>query len=226
MTTQKSVNLPGEKVYGANALIIYGGGGHGRSLIDLVRALPDYRLAGIVDDSLPPGSEVLGAPVLGGNSVLEELAARGLHLALNAVGGIGNLTPRLEVFERLKAAGFNFPTVIHPAAVVEPSARLADGVQVFALAYVGSNARVGFGCILNTGVIISHDCVLEDVINISPGGILAGGVYVGAHTQIGMGATINLDLKIGARVRIGNGATIKAEVPDGTVVRAGGIWPR
>lgn len=226
MTTQKSFNLPGEKAYGTNALVIYGGGGHGRSLIDLVRALHEYELAGIVDDSLPPGSEVLGVPVLGGNSVLEDLAAHGVCLALNAVGGIGNLTPRLEVFERLKAAGFTFPTVIHPTAVVEPSAQLADGVQVFALAHVGSNARVGFGCILNTGAIVSHDCVLDDVVNISPGGILAGGVQIGQHTQIGMGVTINLDLKIGARVRIGNGATIKADVPDDAIVRAGGIWPR
>lgn len=214
-----------ETGYGPNALIIYGGGGHGKSLVDLVRSLRSFDLVGIVDDGLPAGAKVLGVPVLGGSSVLDELASHGVRHAVNAVGGIGNLAPRLQVFDRLKQAGFTFPTVVHPSAVVEPSADLDAGVQVFAHAYIGSSARVGFGCIVNTGAILSHDCVLEEIANISPGGILAGGVHVGARTLIGMGVTVNLEVKIGAGVRVGNGATVKANVPDGAVVRAGSIWP-
>jgi len=208
-----------------SALIIYGGGGHGKAVIDLVRSLYTFDLIGIVDDGLPAGSQVLGVPVLGGSAVLDELVSRGVRKAVNAVGGIGNIAPRVEVFEHLKAAGFSFPTLVHPSAVVEPSAELAAGVQVFPHAYVGSSAEIGFGCILNTGVIVSHDCVLGEMVNISPGGILAGSVHVGARTLIGMGVTINLDLKIGADARIGNSATVKADVPAKGVVRAGRIWP-
>jgi sugar O-acyltransferase (sialic acid O-acetyltransferase NeuD family) len=214
-----------ETAFDANALIIYGGGGHGKSLVDLVRLLDAYRTVGIVDDGLPAGAEVLGVPVLGGSGVLEELYARGLRLAVNAVGGIGNLTPRLKVFERLAQVGFGFPTLIHPSAIVEASASLDAGVQVFAHAYIGSAVRVGFGCIVNTGAIVSHDCVLADMVNISPGGILAGSVHVGERTLIGMGVTVNLDVEIGAGARIGNGATVKSMVPAGGVVRAGTIWP-
>jgi len=218
------LTLP-ETGYGPNALIIYGGGGHGKSLVDLVRSLRSFDLVGIVDDGLPAGSSVLGAPVLGGSSVLDELTAHGVRQAINAVGGIGNLAPRLQVFERLKQAGFTFPTVVHPSAVVEPSADLDAGVQVFAHAYMGSSVKVGFGSIVNTGAILSHDCVLEEIVNISPGGILAGGVHVGARTLVGMGVTVNLEVKIGAGARVGNGATVKADVPDGAVVRAGSVWP-
>ncbi|MHB1119088.1 MAG: acetyltransferase [Bellilinea sp.] len=213
------------KTSGDSALIIYGGGGHGKAVIDLVRSLYTFDLVGIVDDGLPAGSQVLGVPVLGGKAVLAGLVSRGVRQAVNAVGGIGNIAPRVAVFEQLKIAGFGFPTLVHPSAVVEPSAGVAAGVQIFPHAYVGSSAEVGFGCILNTGVILSHDCVLGDLVNISPGGILAGGVRVGARTLIGMGVTINLDLNIGADARIGNGATVKADVPPGGVVRAGGIWP-
>lgn len=214
-----------ETGYGPNALIIYGGGGHGKSLVELVRSLRSFDLVGIVDDGLPAGSSVLGTPVLGGSAVLDELTGHGVRHAVNAVGGIGNLTPRLQVFERLKQAGFTFPTVVHPSAVVEPSADLDAGVQVFAHAYIGSSVKVGFGCIVNTGAILSHDCLLGEIVNISPGGILAGGVHVGVRTLIGMGATVNLEVKIGAGARVGNGATVKADVPDGAVVRAGSIWP-
>jgi acetyltransferase EpsM len=90
---------------------------------------------------------------------------------------------------------------------------------------VGSEARVRFGSIVNTGSIVSHDCVLADYTNVSPGAMLAGEVSTGRGVLIGMGATVNLRVKIGAGARVGNGATVKADVPENGVVRAGTIWP-
>ncbi|GAB4499212.1 MAG: NeuD/PglB/VioB family sugar acetyltransferase [Anaerolineales bacterium] len=213
-------------IFDAAALVIYGGGGHGKSLAELVRALGVYRIHGFVDDGIPAGTQILGIPVLGGSEILSDLYARGVRLAVNAVGGIGNVTVRVRVFEKLAQAGFVCPTVIHPTAFVEPSARLAAGVQVFPHAYIGSEAQIGFGCIVNTGAIVSHDCVLGEYVNLSPGATLAGAVSVGARALIGMRATVNLGAHLGATVRIGNGATVKGDVPAGAVVPAGGIHPR
>lgn len=207
------------------ALIIYGGGGHAKSLIDLIRAEGKYRIVGVLDDGLPAGSLVLDVPVLGDGGMLAEMRRRGVGLAVNAVGGIGSITPRLKVYERLRQAGFSIPTVIHPRAYVEPTAALGEGGQIFFNAYIGSETRVGFGCIVNTGAILSHDCVLADFVNISPGAILAGAVTVKERTLIGMGVTINLNVVVGSGVRAGNSSVIKEDVPDNGVVRAGTIWP-
>ena len=207
------------------AVIVYGGGGHGKSLIDLIRSLNVYTIIGVVDDGLVPGTSILGIPVLGGEAELPELHARGVRLAVNAVGGIGNIAVRVKVFQLLAEAGFSCPAFVHPTAFIEASASLSAGVQVFPHAYVGSETQVGFGAIVNTGAIVSHDCVLEDYVNISPGAMLAGEVHVGAATLVGMGATINLGVKIGSATRIGNGATVKSDVPTGGVVRAGSTWP-
>lgn len=207
------------------AILIYGGGGHGKAVIDLVRILPQYKLAGVIDDNLPLGTLVLGVPVLGGVWALREQRASGILYAVNAIGGIGNITIRVGVFEHLSQAGFSFPTLVHPTAFVEPSAQLAPGVQIFPHAYLGSAACLGFGVILNTGVIISHDCTIGDYTNISPGSILAGEVEIGERCLIGMGVTINNRVKVGSGARIGNGATVKRDVPADTVVRAGHIWP-
>lgn len=209
----------------ATAVLIFGGGGHGKSLIELIRASGHYLVAGVVDDHKPLDSRVLDVPLIGRSEDLTRLYQRGYRLMVNAVGGIGDLSQRIAVFERGKSAGFSFPTVIHPTAFIETSATLADGVQVFPHAYVGSDAKIGFGVIINTGAIVSHDCELGDYVNLSPGAILAGEVRVGEATLIGMGVTVNLRVKIGAKCRIGNGATIKQDVPDGTLVRAGAIWP-
>lgn len=206
-------------------LIIYGGGGHARALIDLIRAEGKWRIVGVADDRLPPGTDLLGVPVLGSGVLLAALHRQGLQHAINAVGGIGDLQPRLHVNAALQAAGLTIPTVIHPRALVEPSAHVEPGCQVFPLAYIGSAVHVNAYAILNTGCIISHDCTIGDFANISPGAILAGAVTIGPRTLIGMGATINLGVTIGAGCRIGNGATVKSDVPDGTVVRAGAVYP-
>lgn len=206
-------------------LLIYGGGGHAKMLIDLLHGLNLYQIEGILDDRLPAGTEILGVPVIGGGERLDEIAARGVRLALNAVAGIGNVELRIRVFRRLAEAGYAFPAVTHTRAVVERSAILESGSQVFALAYVGSQARVGFGAIVNTGAIVSHDCQIGPYAAISPGAILAGETVIGAGALIGMGATVNLRVKVGAGARIGNGATVKADVPERGLVRAGTIWP-
>lgn len=209
----------------AGEMIVYGGGGHGKSVIDLIRTLGTYHLVGVIDDGLPHGEEILGLSVLGGADQLESLRENGIQLAANAVGGIGNIQSRVDVFKRLADAGFGFPNFTHPTAFVETSATLSRGAQTFPQAYIGSEVQVGFGVIVNTGAIVSHDCRLGDFVNIAPGAILAGAVQVDEGALIGMAVTVNLGVRIGARARIGNGATVKDDVPEGGVVRAGSVWP-
>ncbi len=210
---------------GENRLVIYGAGGHGRSLAALIRTLGRFDLIGFLDDAVAPGEHVLGLPVLGGGEKLGELAEDGVRLAVNGVGGIGDFQARLKVYERLSQAGFFTPTLAHPTAFIEDSAALADGVQVFPCVYIGTEVDIGYGCIINTGAIVSHDCRLSPYVNLSPGATLAGGVTVGEGALVGMRATVNLYVKVGSRALIGNGATVKADVPDGGVVPAGTIWP-
>ncbi len=213
------------KSFDPQAVVIYGGGGHGKSLIDLIRLLGDHPLAGVIDDGMPAGEQLMGLTVLGGAEVLPELMARGLQLAVNAVGGVGDVSSRVRVFERILAAGLTCPTMVHPTAFVEPSAKLAAGVQVFPHAYVGSEVEVGFGAIINTAAVVSHDCSLEDYVNIAPGALLAGGVRIGERTLVGMGVTVNLNVTIGPGALIGNSAVVKRDVPAETVVHAGAVWP-
>jgi sugar O-acyltransferase (sialic acid O-acetyltransferase NeuD family) len=206
-------------------IIVYGGGGHGKSVIDTIRAQGVYQIHGIVDDGLDPGTSVMGIPVLGNSQKLPDLYAQRIRQAVNAVGGIGDISSRIKVFQLLAEQGFVCPAVIHPSAVIETSAVITPGVQVFPHAYVGSDVKLGIGVIVNTGAVVSHECCLDDYANVSPGALLAGGVTIGKGSLIGMGVTINLGVKIGDNARIGNGATIKTDVADNSIVRAGMIWP-
>ena len=205
-------------------IIIYGAGGHAKTVISLLRLL-DWEITGIIDDGVAAGTSVSGVQVLGGAEKLSGLRADGIEHAVNAVGGIGNYTIRWNIFERMRRLSFSFPTLIHPTAFVEDTVTLADGIQVLAQSYISSESTVGFGTLINAGVIISHDGKIGQCVNLSPGALLAGEVTVEDFAQIGMGATVNLGLTIGSRARVGNGATVKSDVPADGRVYAGTIWP-
>lgn len=212
---------PAEKPY----LLLYGAGGHAKSVMEIVRQCDEYTIAGIVDDNPAlTGKRVLDIPVLGTRTILPALVAQGVTLAANGVGGILDINVRVKVFELLEAAGFSFPALVHPRATVEPSARLGEGVQVFANAYIGAEAELRPRCMVNTGAIVSHDCVIGEYSHIAPGALLAGHVHVGERTLIGMGVTTAIGIKIGRGVRVGNGAILLADVPDGMIVQAGRFW--
>jgi sugar O-acyltransferase (sialic acid O-acetyltransferase NeuD family) len=207
-------------------VIIYGGGGLSKMIIETVRATGAYQIVGVIDDSRPQGSDVIGAPVLGGEEVLPDLFNNGVRMAVNSVGGIGNYKVRWGVFERLAEAGFVCPAIVHPTAFIDQSAILEAGVLVLAQSYVSAKAVVGMGTLINNTVVVSHDNVLGVCTTLSPGAKLAGDVILEDFVQIGMNATINIGVRVGKEALIGNGATIKKDVPPGTRVYAGDIWPK
>ncbi|MGZ6346845.1 MAG: NeuD/PglB/VioB family sugar acetyltransferase [Anaerolineales bacterium] len=206
-------------------LLIYGAGGHAKSLMELVLQNDIYKIAGIVDDDFHlKGMKVLGISVLGTRGLLPSLIEQGVLMAANGVGGILDIGLRVDIFRLLEDTGFSFPSQIHPRACVEPSARVEDGVQVFANAYIGAEAVLNDRCMVNTNAVVSHDCVIGAYTHIAPGALLAGHVVVGERTLVGMGVTTTIGIKIGSGVRIGNGAIVLADVPDKMVIQAGRYW--
>ena len=222
MVTEKlKIELPAvEKPY----LVIYGGGGHAKAIMDMVKQTNLYSIAGIVDDKIPAGTVILGIPVLGTRAVLPALFEQGVKLAANGVGGILDIAVRVRVFELLKKSRFKFPVLLHPRATIEPSAKVGDGLQVFANAYVGSETILHPMCMINTNAVVSHDCEVGKYTHIAPGALLAGHVHIGERTLVGMGVTTTIGVKIGSGVRIGNGAIVLADVPDQTIIQAGRYW--
>ena len=206
-------------------LIVYGGGGLSKMIIESIRVLGTYQIAGVIDDNLKKGEDIIGSPVLGGKEILPKLFDQGIRMAVNSVGGIGNYQARWDVFNLLAAEGFVCPVIAHPTAHIDPSAVVEAGVLVLAQSYISGNARVGAGSLINNSVVVSHDCVLGKCVNLSPGAMIAGDAAIGDFTQIGMNATVNIGVRIGSECRIANGATVKGNVPAKTRIYAGAVWP-
>lgn len=206
-------------------ILLYGAGGHAKAVLEMIQAIGAFPLIGIVDDNPAlVGQSVLGVPVLGGREKLSVLHEQGVLLAANGVGGIINIEVRVKLFDLLRSQGFALPILRHPRATVEASARIGDGTQVFANAYVGSSSVLQECCMVNTGAIISHDCEIGRYTHIAPGAMLAGHVHVGERALLGMGVTTAIGIKIGDGARVGNGAVLLADVPARQIVPAGKVW--
>jgi sugar O-acyltransferase (sialic acid O-acetyltransferase NeuD family) len=223
--TKQNARWIDQPINESKKMFIYGAGGHGRSLLELIQLLPGYQVIGFIDDGITNTQQVAEVPVLGGRNFLQDLITQQIPLAANGIGGIGDINQRMDTFRLLNDYGFFCPSFVHPFAFMENSANLSNGVQVFPFAYVGTEVNIGFGCIINTGAIVSHDCQLGECVNLSPGATIAGDVVIGDGTLIGMRATVNLGVRIGKGVRVGNGATVKADIPDNGIIPAGSIWP-
>ncbi len=198
-------------------VIVIGAGGHARVLLDAL-ARCGIAVAGLTDaDAAKHGKLLAGIRVLGPDSILEQHPP-GATMLVNAMGSTETMNLRQTVYERLKAAGYRFLSVIHPSAVVAPDAVLDEGVQVMAGAIVQPGAKIGANSIVNTGAQVDHDCLIGAHVHLSPGVTLSGAVIVGDATHVGTAATVVQGLRLGRGCLVAAGAVVTENVVDGARV--------
>lgn len=194
-------------------LLILGASGHGKVVGDCAMAAGWAEIC-YFDDRWPTLGVCGPWPVVGtGEAFFAEAGAGG-----QAFVAIGNVATRLAWLHRLKTAGISVATVIHPRSMISPHAMIGEGGLVVAGAVVNIDARLGFGCIINTAATVDHDCVLGDGVHVCPGAHLAGDVQVGGASWLGIGCAVRQGIRIGAGVTVGAGAVVVADVPDGLTV--------
>lgn len=199
-----------------NDLVVIGGGGHGRELLDVLRDLDaqhqTWRVLGVVDDDLadPDRLERLGVRHLG---TIDWLAGRRYTYAL----GIGTSRTRRRIVERLGPTdAAAAPPIVHPRATVGSDCRLDVGVVVYQGTVITTNVTIGQHTHLNVGCSVQHDTVIGDFVQFSPGVLVNGDCTVGDDVFLGTGAIITRGCVVGAGARVGAGAVVLSDVPAGS----------
>jgi sugar O-acyltransferase (sialic acid O-acetyltransferase NeuD family) len=188
--------------------VIFGCGGHGRVIADILRCA-NAQITGFLDDRMLGGT-VDGLAVIGDRTWLESTE---FLIAHELIIGIGDNRIRRALSEQVLTRGGKLCRAIHPTAVLARDVEIGTGSVVMAGAIINTGSRIGRFAVVNTGAIVDHDNIVADGVHISPGCKLAGGVECGADAFIGTGASIIPRVRIGERAVIAAGSVVIGNVP-------------
>ena len=173
------MHSPAEKVM--KSLLILGAGGFGHMIQETAKLL-GYEKAVFLDDA------VRDPDVVGKCCDYESF----LGQYDTAVAALGDNNMRLHWTEKLMEAGYDVPAIIHPSAVVSPSASVGKGSFIMQRAIVNTHTVVEHGVLINSGAVVDHDSYVER----------------GAH--IGLGSVVKANCRIASKVKVEAGEVIFA----------------
>ena len=189
-------------------LVIWGAGGHGKVVLDVARGAGRFQHIVFLDDNpARSGLDFCGCPITGGPAELPRFAGAFFIVA------VGHNRTRALCFRRALESGLVPAALVHPAAIVSPSASIGGGTVVMPGVVINAGASIAENCIVNTGAIVEHDCAIGAHVHISPRAVLGGAVRVAAYAHIGIGATILPGAAVGEEAIVGGGAVVLESAP-------------
>src|SRR2546423_2259632 len=140
-------------------VVIIGAGGHGRVVLEILRAGGQYNPIGFIDANTSlAGTEINGAPVIGPANQLPKLRQKKIKAAIIA---IGDNRMRMRYMQTLDDLCYELINAIHPDSTVASTAKLGRNVVVAAGAVVCTDSQVRDCAIVNTNAVVDHECVIE-----------------------------------------------------------------
>ena len=189
-------------------IILIGGGGHCKSVIDVIEQEGKFQIIGIVDKSELLGVKVLGYPVIGNDSDLADLSKK-YRYALVTVGQIKSSSLRERLFKLAVKVGLTMPNIISPRAYVSKHAMIGQGTVIMHDALVNANAKIGENCIINSKALIEHDAIIEDFCHIATNAVINGAAIVRQGSFLGSGVITKQSVKVKKNSFIKAGSLVK-----------------
>ena len=190
-------------------LILIGGGGHCKSVIDVAESV-GYNILGVLDMPDELGKSVLNYKVIGTDDDIPKYVNKADFII--TIGFIKNPNIRERIFNRVKEAGGNLATIIASTAHVSHYAIIGEGTVVMHQAVVNAGAHIGTNCIINTFCNIEHDAVIGNQCHISTGTMVNGDCKVGERVFIGSQSVLANGITVGDDIIIGAGSVVHKSI--------------
>jgi sugar O-acyltransferase (sialic acid O-acetyltransferase NeuD family) len=197
-------------------LVIFGTGENSAQAWYILRHDPSVEVVGFLDDDAAKhGGTHFGRPVLGGRPAAATL--RETHGVTHVLVAIGQNAARRAITADMRAAGLAVASAVHPSAVIDPSARVGEGVIIEMGVCLHPECTVGDGVFLGGSSVVAHHSSVGAFALIGGGVVFGGRVSVGEGALVGVGVSIQPHARIGARSVVGVGSAVVKDVPDDVV---------
>lgn len=196
-------------------VVILGGGGQARVVMDAIEAMGERTILGIVySGSIPPDFDY---PTLGRDDDLPALVNR--HGTFDLFIAVGDGQIRRQISQKISKylGDVSYCIVVHPRANKASRVELGAGSFLAIGATVGVGANIGEHSLINTNASVDHGCTVGAYASIAPNAAIGGDVCIGEAALIGIGATVLPGLNIGAGSKVASGALVTRDVPDNSV---------
>jgi sugar O-acyltransferase (sialic acid O-acetyltransferase NeuD family) len=194
-------------------IVIFGGSGFGRELLQYVQDSSDLPIKGFIDDDPTKGAEIESITGMG---MLGSLSGYQVQSSDRFLVSIGDPELRRAIALRLQERGAQFHTLVHPTAYVASTARLGPGCIIGPFATVGSFVRLEDHVLINLYGAAGHDTIIGPYSVFSPYAVANGGSRVGPGVFLGSHAVIAPNVNVGARCKIAAGSVVYRDVPEGS----------
>lgn len=195
----------------AKPLILIGGGGHCKSVIEAAESA-GYTILGVLDVAENVGKNVLSYKIIGTDEDIPTYVDKAEFVI--TVGFIKNPAIRIKLYNKVKEAGGKLATVIASTAHVSKYAEIGEGTVVLHQAFVNADAKVGCNVILNNFVNIEHDAVIGDQCHISTGAMVNGECKVGKNCFIGSQSVLANCITVGDDIIVGAGSFVRKTITE------------
>jgi sugar O-acyltransferase (sialic acid O-acetyltransferase NeuD family) len=197
-------------------LVIIGASGLAREVYDLANTCygnnPNFKIKGFLSDG-PSNIEEMGYP-----KVLNTVNGYTIEKEDVFFCAIGNVKDRKKTSEIILNKGGTFINLIHPTAIISPSAKIGVGVAIKAFSSLASNVKIGDFVYLQSSVILGHDVVIGNYCQVNSFAFFAGYVNVEDLCIINAGAKLIQNIKVGTGATVGIGSVVLTRVKEGATV--------
>lgn len=210
-----------------SVLGIYGAGGFGREVMDIVKSggkvfdkqNNPIKINEIVFIETEPNKDLINQVKVVSEKNFKTITNGKLYFSV----AIANSLVREKISTAMLSASIEPCFIKHSSSIVNDSSIIDTGSIFSYHSIITANSKVGKYFQANVRSYVAHDCKIGDFVTFAPGATCNGNVQIGNHTYIGANATIkhgsiNNPLNIGDNVLIGMGAVVTKDVPSNVVM--------
>ena len=132
--------------------------------------------------------------------------------------GLPGADIRRRVAEGLVSRGGRFVTLVHPTAIIAPSATLGAGSIVCPFGIISDAALTGACVLVNYHASLAHGSSAADFAVLSPYSTLAGNARIGVDAFLGLHASVGPGRHLGDRTKVSANSSALTDSPPDSIV--------